>query len=249
MQILRVRRGFQADHSSSSYLFYAADKPVSEQGRRIAHRYSSRADVGKRSVRYQKWGESDLNFDAYKALLSEHYDVMVSESYDWWTFIIAVPKNEKTKMLGRQFADARGGDDMGVDVERYGSRWAVSIYCVLDHGAFAMDHDDPFEHLAKLLVNVRREITDGDFSFLTAVADFYRDSTDETEEVEADGASPRRQDDKLTKPQLQAECKRLAVPFRKSWTKVQLREALQRSAGGQSLSLAAKELLDCLDRI
>jgi len=54
MQILRVRRGFQADHSSSSYLFYAADKPVSEQGRRIAHKYSSRADVDKRSVQYQR---------------------------------------------------------------------------------------------------------------------------------------------------------------------------------------------------
>ena len=188
MQILRVRRGFQADHSSSSYLFYAADKPVSEQGRRIAHRYSSRADVDKHSVRYQKWGDSDLSFGAYKALMAEHYDVMVSESYDWWTFIIAVPNSDTTKTLAKQFADARGGDDMGVDVERYGSRWAVSVYCALDQGCFAMDDDDPFEHLVKLLVKVRKEIIGGDFSFLTAVARFYGDSEQESEAQESDDA-------------------------------------------------------------
>ncbi|MCI0335631.1 MAG: hypothetical protein L0228_20675 [Planctomycetes bacterium] len=249
MQILRARRGFQADHSSSSYLFYAADKPVSEQGRRIAHRYSSRADVGKRSVRYEKWGESSLSFDAYKALMADHYDVMVSESYDWWTMIIAVPKNAKTKMLGRQFADARGGDDLGVDVEQYGSRWAVSIYCVLDHGSIALDHDDPFGYLVRQLVKVRKEITDGDFSFLIAVADFYGDSAGESEDRESDDDSPRRPDETLTKQQLQEECKRLDLPFRKSWTKTQLREALQRRVGGTSLSSAARELLGCLDRI
>ena len=52
MRILRVRRGFQADHSSSSYLFYAADRPVSDKGQRVAHRFSSRADVDERSARY-----------------------------------------------------------------------------------------------------------------------------------------------------------------------------------------------------
>src|SRR3954453_7454275 len=92
MRILRVRRGFQADHSSSSYLFHAADRPVSAAGQRVAHRFSSRAEVDERSARYQKWGESELRWGAYKALLTEPYDVMASESYDWWTLMIAVPK-------------------------------------------------------------------------------------------------------------------------------------------------------------
>jgi radical SAM protein with 4Fe4S-binding SPASM domain len=35
MRILRFRRGFQADHSSSSYLFYAVDRPVSAEGRAL----------------------------------------------------------------------------------------------------------------------------------------------------------------------------------------------------------------------
>ena len=97
MRILRVRRGFQADHSSSSYLFYAVDHPVSAEGRAVARRYSSRAEVHDRTVRYQKWGESDLNSHAYKALLGAHYDVMVSESYDWWTLMIALPKTPQTQ--------------------------------------------------------------------------------------------------------------------------------------------------------
>ena len=58
MRILRVRRGFQADHSSSSYLFYAAERPVSAAGQKVAHRYSSRAEVDDRYARYVKWGES-----------------------------------------------------------------------------------------------------------------------------------------------------------------------------------------------
>jgi hypothetical protein len=76
MRILRLRRGFQADHSSSSYLFYAADQPVNAEGQAIAHRFSSRADVGKRTTRYKKWGESELSYSAYKSLLEKHDDVM-----------------------------------------------------------------------------------------------------------------------------------------------------------------------------
>jgi hypothetical protein len=37
MRILRVRRGFQADHSSSPYLSYAMDHPVSTAGQAIAN--------------------------------------------------------------------------------------------------------------------------------------------------------------------------------------------------------------------
>src|SRR5260370_27608986 len=80
MRILRIRPGFQADHSSSSYLFYAVDGEVSAAGQRVAHRFSSRAEVDERFARYQKWGESELSDNAYRELLGEHYDVMASES-------------------------------------------------------------------------------------------------------------------------------------------------------------------------
>jgi hypothetical protein len=255
MQVLRVRRGFQADHSSSSYLFYAADEPVNEQGRRIAHRYSSRAEVNKRSVRYHKWGDYTLSESAYKALLSDHYDVMVSESYDWWTFMIAVPQTANTKPLPTRYSDARGYDDLGVDVEKFGSRWAISIYCVLDYNELAPElvDDDPMENLVKLLVAVRKEIMKGDFSFLDAAVKFYGEEVAQLQTGERDQTA--RFDPKLTKAQLEAECQRHGIDVRKSWTKDQLRDALEkqphreRRAQSKGLSRAARQLLDCLGRI
>src|SRR6201993_1386188 len=97
MRILRVRRGFQADHSSSSYLFYAVDHPVSAAGQQIAHRFSSRAEVDESYARYLKWGDASLSHTAYEALLDEHYDVMAEESYSWWTMMIAVPKTPEMR--------------------------------------------------------------------------------------------------------------------------------------------------------
>ena len=249
MQILRVRRGFQADHSSSSYLFYAADKPVSEQGRRIAHKYSSRANVDKRSVQYQKWGDRSLSSSAYKALMAEYYDVMVSESYDWWTFIIAVPQTAETKPLSTRYRDARGYDDLGVDVEKYGSRWAVSIFCALEYDSLAPDQgvDDPFEHFVKLLVAIRKEIIAGDFSLLDAVVKFYG-ANDEEQLPDGDPSPATWRDQSLTKLQLQTECQRRGIAIRKSWGKEQLRAAVESRRRGQTLTSAARQLLGHLGR-
>lgn len=254
MQILRLRRGFQADHSSSSYLFYAADMPVNAQGQRIAHRYSSRAEVGKRSVRYHKWGDYALSEGAYKALLAEHYDVMVSESYDWWTFMIAVPQTPKTKPLPMRYSDARGYDDLGVDVEKFGSRWVISIYCVLDYNELTPEFvdDDPMENLVKLLVAIRKEIIKGDFSFLNAVVEFYGE---DAEHQEDEHAQIPHLDPTLTKAQLEAECRRRGVTFRKTWNKDQLRAALDQQpvkeprALGKGLSRMARKLLHCLGHV
>src|SRR5438093_3572748 len=110
MRILRVRTGFQADHSSSSYLFYAVDKPVSAEGQRVAHRFSSSADVDEQFARYQKWGESELSASAYRALLGAHYDVMAAESYDSWNLLIAVPKTPQMTRLLQPFHDLDDGE-------------------------------------------------------------------------------------------------------------------------------------------
>jgi hypothetical protein len=266
MQILRLRRGFQADHSSSSYLFYAADQPVGPEGQAIAHRFSSRAEVGKRTARYVKWGESDLSYSAYKALLEKHYDVMVSESYGWWSMLIAVPKTAEMQRLLAPFHDARGGDDLGVSVEDYGQRLAIEVSCALvDDGAdFSFGHDDVLAYVAKLLVRIRDEILAGNTSFLSAVASFYgADEEDEEEESgETDaGVATEVPLEKLRKAELQRECAKRGIDFRRSWTKDQLREALQAAttssaaetgAAGHSgaqarLSRAAREIVDNLD--
>ena len=128
MRILRVRCGFQADHSSSSYLFYAVDRPVSAAGQAIANRFSSRAKVDKRYARYLKWGESSLSSTAYEALMNEHYDVMAEESYGWSTMMIAVPKNPEMKALLAPFADARGDNDQGVELQEFSKRPVVTSH-------------------------------------------------------------------------------------------------------------------------
>jgi len=195
MLILRRRIGFQADHSSSSYLFYAAERPVSAVGQKIAHRYSSRAEVSDRFARYQKWGDSELSDIAYKALLSKHYDVMVSESYDWWAFMIAVPKIPALKAALAKFRDARGGDDLGVDIENYGSRIGISIYCRLsvDGPAFDFSEDGVFEPLVRRLTKIRQEIIKGNLSFLEAVASFYHADIDqETDPAKSRGARRKK---------------------------------------------------------
>jgi hypothetical protein len=233
MRILRVRRGFQADHSSSSYLFYAVDQPVSDEGRAVAHRYSSRAEVHDRTVRYHKWGESSLDSRAYETLLGAHYDVMVSESYDWWTLMLALPKTPEMQALLAPFTDALGYDDQGVSVEEYGQRLVVVICCAFEGNGveFAGYDEDALETLVDLLVKIRAELKGGDISFLEAVVSFYGgDEPDEEDDDDERPTLPTDALDSLSKTELQQECQARGIAFRKSWTKAQLCDALRASA-------------------
>jgi hypothetical protein len=269
MRILRIRPGFQADHSSSSYLFYAVDRPVRAKGQQVAHRFSSRAEVDEHTARYHKWGERELSWDTYKALLTEHYDVMASESYDWWTLMIAVPKTADMQSLLAPFQDARGYDDLGIDVEDYGRRLVINVYCMFDYGGplFEFSYDeDSLEQLVEMLAEIRGEILQDNVSFLQAVASYYGADEDEEEEP-ADSqelaGSARRGAADLSKAELQQECTSRGIDFRKSWTKDQLRAALRAAGQGPApvksagrgakgrpakLSPAARNIVASLDR-
>jgi hypothetical protein len=248
MRILRVRRGFQADHSSSSYLFYAVDHEVSRKGQEIAHRYSSRAEVDERYARYLKWGESSLSPDAFEALLDEHYDVMAEESYGWWTLMIAVPKTPEMDSRLAPFFDARGYDDQGVEVLEFAKRLVVTIYCHFEGDGvnFGDDYDgDPHEDLVDLLAKIRAELIKGDTSFLTAVAEFYDGlEEDDEDEEDADRAtdSSAPSFEGMSKAELQQECERRGITYRKSWRKDELQEALivSQPAPARSQSKGAK---------
>ncbi len=269
MRVLRARRGFQADHSSSSYLFYAADKDVSKAGQQIAHRYSSRAEVDERYARYVKWGDSDLAMTAFPALLGTHYDVMASESYDTWTLMIAMPKTPQTQARLAPFHDLDDGEFTRVDVEDYGDRLALRLFCHFDYeGPLFRKGEDTLEELVELLTVIREEILQGDVSFPQAVSDFYgcgeeeSDEEDEDEEAPPAPASPppwkaRR----LTKAELQNECRARNISFRQSWTRDQLTAALDAAAAplriagrpegraSRKLSKAARTIVDSLDRV
>jgi hypothetical protein len=271
MRILRVRRGFQADHSSSSYLFYAVDHPVSAVGQKIAHRYSSHAEVDEQYARYVKWGERELDPEAFPALLDEHYDVMVEESYGWWTLMIAVPKTPEMKEALAEFVDARGDNDLGVDVAEYRKRMAITVNCQFrDEGVEFLEGDyydsDIHEKLVGLLAEVRSDLIEGNTSFLSAVAEFYHaldededDDQDEEESNDDGEESSAAGLDEMSKSELQEECERRGIEYKKSWTKSQLREALapkppartRRKAkkGPRKLSPAAKTIVAQLENL
>jgi hypothetical protein len=237
------------------------DHPVSAEGRAVARRYSSRAEVHDRTVRYHKWGESELNSQAYKALLGAHYDVMASESYDWWTLIIALPKTPQTQTLLAPFTDARGYDDQGVEVEDYGKWLVVVIYCAFEgNGVEFADYDeDALETLVDLLVKVRAELIGGDTSFLEAVVSFY--GGDEADEDDGERPTPPSITalDALSKGELQQQCEARGIAYRKSWTKAQLRDVLAaaapsppragRKGRAPRLSRAAQKIVDQLERV
>ena len=268
MRVLRVRRGFQADHSSSSYLFYAVDHPVSAAGQAIANRYSSSAEVDQRYARYVKWGERELNPEAFEALLGEHYDVMAEESYSWWTLMIAVPKTTEIKAALAEFRDARGDNDQGVNIVEYRKRMAVTIYCqFVGEGVDFLDGDydsDVHEILVQLLAEVRADLLAGNTSFLAAVAEFYGAFEDDEGDEDDDGESSEDRDetsaalDEMTKAELQQECERRGIDCKKSWTKAQLRDALttkppdrprRKAAKGPRALCAARTIVSQLENI
>jgi hypothetical protein len=99
---------------------------------------------------------------------------MVSESYDSWTLMIAVPKTPQMEELLRSFHDVDDGEFTRLDVHAYDRHLAIEIYCEFDYEGPAFSrHEDSHEDLAELLVDIRAEILQGNVSFLQAVAEFY----------------------------------------------------------------------------
>lgn len=160
---------------------------------------------------------------------------MVSESYDWWTQMIAVPRTPELEKMLRPFRDAQGVDDLGVSIEDYGRRLVATVYCSFEYEGPVFDYheEDHFESLAERLTVIRRDIMNGNVSFLREVASFYEAETDE-EGDEADdtaGPPPLADLEHQTKAGLQELCTARGIDFRTSWTKQQLLDALAASTG------------------
>lgn len=82
MHILSLRRVFDADHSSSTYEFFALDRLTPE---RRAAVQNLTGESARRHLRFHYRGEwSDIPSEWPDALLTLGYDILVSESYDWW---------------------------------------------------------------------------------------------------------------------------------------------------------------------
>ena len=91
MQILSQRRGFEADHSSSTYEFFALNPLTSEQ--RTAVKQLT-GESPHRHLHFHYIGDwQDIPSGWSDKLLTLGYDILVSESYDWWSVYLSLPHN------------------------------------------------------------------------------------------------------------------------------------------------------------
>ena len=185
MKIISVRKGFTADHSSTSYEFLAVDKPLEQEERDEVASLSSRAHPSRRRVDFT------YNVDGYdipggwRPLLEDYYDVMHSESYDWWTLGIAFDISAKEQAEELLVYNFRGIEDLGVDIEIEDGRAIISIYVCLDYHYLAepnqdwsvfAGHDLDYEsedYLLTLLTAARKQIMNGNYDFFYAVWEVY----------------------------------------------------------------------------
>ena len=199
MKIISIRRGFASDHSSTSYEFYAIDKPLTNDARRKVSSLSSRANPTKRGVRFV------YNVDGYdipgswESLMCNYYDVMARNEYDWWTLAMAFDASEEQQAEISRYK-FEGVEDMGVSVSTFDKRVIVTINCQLDSSslydigdAYQDEYGDEEEEeegeeaaedtqeldvdtgspLLDLLAEVRDQLIHGDYRALYAVWEEY----------------------------------------------------------------------------
>jgi hypothetical protein len=188
MRIRSVRQGFEADHRSSSYEFFAFDRLTPEE-RAAVQNLTGESPRRHLSFHYQgDW--RDIPDDWPDRLLTLGYDVLVSESYDWWAVHLSLPHDPK--LLDRLQMYQCESDGNGFDVHTLGERMILYFGMQLDYsdvyGAFG---EDVFEGLAELFETVREELLEGDLSAVWAMYETYGgyedDEPDPVEPLSASG--------------------------------------------------------------
>jgi hypothetical protein len=197
MKIKSIRNGFQSDHSSTSYEFYAIDKPLDKAARTAVKRLSSRVRPTKNRASFIYHGDfSDLP-GGWEPLVEKYYDVMYSESYDWWTLGLAF-EIDPAKIPDIQQYAFDGVDDLGVGIDSVKNRIIIHIDCRMDPTVTA-DIENDFEHefdedeeldietgdnLLNLLANNREFLKKGDYRLLYGIWKKYGYTEPENETSE-----------------------------------------------------------------
>jgi hypothetical protein len=170
MRILSLRRGFDADHSSSTYEFFALDRLTPEQHAAVQ---SLTGESPRRHLRFHYWGDwNDIPSDWPDKLLTMGYDILVSESYDWWVVYLSLPHDPD--LLGRLLQYECDSDGNGFSSRVVGERMILYFGMQLDYGAaYNAFGEDPFEGLADLFEAVRGELLADDLSAAWAMYQTY----------------------------------------------------------------------------
>lgn len=180
MRILSIRRGYDADHSSSTYEFFSLNGLTSEQYDAVEKLTGQSAS---NHLIFNYRGEfHDIHRSWTEKLLTMGYDILVSESYDWWEVQLSLPhKPDLLKRLQEYECDSES-NGFGISVVR--DSMILSFGMQLDYGAaYHYLGQDPFEGLAKLFKRVRTELLKGkgNMSVPWAMYHVYGDAENEDE--------------------------------------------------------------------
>ncbi len=207
MEIISVRQGFASDHSSTSYEFLALDRPLDKEARAAISSLSSRANPTRRRVSFIYHAEGYDIPGGWFPLMRDYYDVMYSESYDWWHLALAfpLPPQQQKEIMQYSFD---GVEELGVDISFCGERAIVNIFCRLrPYGPFNDEPWDLFEEaddegleeddslkdniiaeiddpLLRLLAEIREQLMEADYRALYEVWKIYGCPEDDAEEDE-----------------------------------------------------------------
>ncbi len=208
MKIISVRQGFASDHSSTSYEFLAIEQPLDKAARTAVSSLSSRANPTRHRVSFIYHADGYDIPGGWLPLMRDYYDVMYSESYDWWHLSLAfsLSPEKQDEIMKYSF---EGIDDLGVDISFCGKRAIVSIFCRLKpFGPYYADepwdyYDEEVEEcmgaddvlqdeiiaeindpLLQLLAEIRKQLVKGDYRALYEIWKFYGYPEDEAGEDE-----------------------------------------------------------------
>lgn len=169
MRIPSLRQSFEADHSSSMYEFFALDRLTPAQ--RGAIRDLTK-ESGRRHLRLHYGGEGSIPDGWTDELLTLGYDIMVSESYDWWSVYLSLPHDpDRLERLQLYTCES---DSNGFDISVVGESMILDFGMQLGYGAaYGEFGEEPFEGLANLIERVREELQAGDLSAPWAMYSIY----------------------------------------------------------------------------
>lgn len=170
MRILSLRHGFEADHSSSTYEFFALDKLTPEQRAAVQ---DLTGESPRRHLSFQYMGDwSDLPSGWKNQLLTLGYDIMVSESYDWWAVYLSLPRDPTLLEWLAQYECDSDGNGFSSDV--VGERMILYFGMQLDYSAaYDTFGENPFRGLANLFEQVQDELLAGNLSAAWAMYKTY----------------------------------------------------------------------------
>lgn len=170
MQILSQRRGFDADHSSSTYEFFALNPLTPEQRAAVKE---LTGEAARRHLSFHYMGDwNDIPSEWPDKLLTLGYDILVSESYDWWSVYLSLPHNPA--LLAHLELYQCESDGNGFDTRVEGKQMVLYFGMQLDYGAmYDMSGEDPFKGLMSLFETVREELLAGDLSAVWAMYQTY----------------------------------------------------------------------------